>query len=145
PLPSVVEAIAKAATEINRYPDPGATRLTESLAERLDVPPGHVALGAGSVAAAAQILAAGAAAGVVVLSASRSFDAYPLLADLAGATSVTVPLRDETHDLEAMADAVTPRTRLIFVCNPNNPTGTVCRKAEIERFLDRVPEDVLVV
>jgi len=145
PLPSVVEAIAKAATEINRYPDPGATRLTEAIAERLDVPPGHVALGAGSVAVAAQILEAVAEPGVEVLYAWRSFEAYPLLADLAGATSVTVPLRDETHDLEAMADAVTPRTRLIFVCNPNNPTGTVCRKAEIERFLDRVPEDVLVV
>ena len=64
-----------------------------------------------------------------MLYAWRSFEAYPPLADLAARTSVRVPLRDETHDLAAMADAITERTRLIFVCNPNNPTGTVVRRA----------------
>ena len=80
-----------------------------------------------------------------MLYAWRSFEAYPILADLAGVTSVRVPLRDETHDLAAMADAITPRTRLIFVCNPNNPTGTVVHAAELRGFLDRVPPDCLVV
>ena len=75
----------------------------------------------------------------------RSFEAYPLLAALAGATSVQVPLRGETHDLAAMAAAVTPRTRIILVCNPNNPTGTVVAAAELSEFLDQVPGDVLVV
>jgi histidinol-phosphate aminotransferase len=75
----------------------------------------------------------------------RSFEAYPPLADLAGATSVRVPLRDETHDLAAMAAAITARTRLILVCNPNNPTGTVVREQELVRFLDQVPADCLVV
>src|SRR5262249_5647201 len=75
----------------------------------------------------------------------RSFEAYPILSDLAAATSVRVPLRDQTHDLAAMAAAITPRTRLIFVCNPNNPTGTVVGTAELEAFLDRVPADCLVV
>ena len=75
----------------------------------------------------------------------RSFEAYPTLAALAAAESVLVPLQDETHDLDAMAAAITPRTRLIFVCNPNNPTGTVVHAAELEAFLDRVPGDCLVV
>ncbi|GLW23816.1 histidinol-phosphate transaminase [Microbispora triticiradicis] len=145
PLPSVVEAVARAATEVHRYPDPGAVRLTEALAERYDVPAGHVALGAGSVAVAQQILAAVGEPGADVLYAWRSFEAYPLLADLSGARSIQVPLRDETHDLDAMADALTPETRLVFVCNPNNPTGTVNRTEELRRFLGRVPGDVTVV
>jgi len=80
-----------------------------------------------------------------VLYAWRSFEAYPILVPLTGATDVRVPLRDERHDLPAMADAITPRTRVIFVCNPNNPTGTVVHAAELEEFLDRVPPDCLVV
>ncbi|TQS24400.1 histidinol-phosphate transaminase [Microbispora hainanensis] len=145
PLPSVLEAIARAATEIHRYPDPGAVRLTETLAERLGVPFDHVALGAGSVAVAQQILEAVGEPGADVMYAWRSFEAYPLLVGLAGANTIEVPLRDETHDLDAMADAITPETRLVFVCNPNNPTGTVNRADELARFLDRVPENVLVV
>ena len=76
----------------------------------------------------------------------RSFEAYPILSDLAAADSVRVPLRGETHDLAAMAAAITPRTRLIFVCNPNNPTGTVVHTPkELDAFLERVPGDCLVV
>ncbi|ETK34680.1 histidinol-phosphate transaminase [Microbispora sp. ATCC PTA-5024] len=145
PLPSVVEAVARAAGEINRYPDPGAVRLIEALAARYGVPEEHVAVGAGSVAVTQQLLEAVGEPGAEVLYAWRAFEAYPLLTALAGATAVEVPLVDETHDLEAMADAVTPLTRLVLVCNPNNPTGTANRRAEIERFLDRVPGDVLVV
>ncbi|GLX05562.1 histidinol-phosphate transaminase [Microbispora sp. NBRC 16548] len=145
PLPSVVEAIARAATEVHRYPDPGAVRLTETLAERFGVPYDHVALGAGSVAVAQQILEAVGEPGADVVYAWRSFEAYPLLVGLSGANAVEVPLRDETHDLDAMADAITPETRLVFVCNPNNPTGTVNRADELARFLDRVPENVTVV
>ncbi|MGI5162079.1 histidinol-phosphate transaminase [Microbispora sp. CA-102843] len=145
PLPSVVEAIARAATEVHRYPDPGAVRLTETLAERFGVPYDHVALGAGSVAVAQQILEAVGEPGADVLYAWRSFEAYPLLVGLSGANAIEVPLRDETHDLDAMADAITPETRLVFVCNPNNPTGTVNRTDELTRFLDRVPENVTVV
>ncbi|OPG12745.1 histidinol-phosphate transaminase [Microbispora sp. GKU 823] len=145
PLPSVVEAIARAATEVHRYPDPGAVRLTETLAERFGVPYDHVALGAGSVAVAQQILEAVGEPGADVVYAWRSFEAYPLLVGLSGANAVEVPLRDETHDLDAMADAITPETRLVFVCNPNNPTGTVNRADELVRFLDRVPENVTVV
>jgi len=83
--------------------------------------------------------------GAEVLYAWRSFEAYPPLSDLAALTSVRVPLRDETHDLAAMAAAITPQTRLILVCNPNNPTGTVVRERELTEFLDQVPADCLVI
>ncbi|MCC5577205.1 histidinol-phosphate transaminase [Microtetraspora sp. AC03309] len=145
PLPSVREAIAEAATQIHRYPDPAAVALTEALAERFAVPYEHVALGPGSVTVAQQIFETVGEPGAEAIYAWRSFEAYPLLADLAGMTSVQVPLDDETHDLDAMAEAITDATRLIFVCNPNNPTGTVNRSAELVRFLDRVPDDVLVI
>jgi histidinol-phosphate aminotransferase len=145
PLPSVLAVIAECATSLNRYPDNGAAELTAAIASRFEVPAEHVAVGCGSVGITQQLLEAAAEPGTEVLYAWRSFEAYPCLADLAGATSVTVPLRGEAHDLPAMADAITDRTRLIFVCNPNNPTGTVVHRAELTEFLDRVPDDCLVV
>jgi len=145
PLPSVAKAIAAAASEVNWYPDNTAAELTEAISRRHDVPPAHVAFGCGSVGVAQQLLAATAEPGTEVLFAWRSFEAYPILVPLTGAADVRVPLRDETHDLAAMADAITPRTRVIFVCNPNNPTGTVVRRPELEEFLGRVPADCLVV
>ncbi|MFI6601704.1 histidinol-phosphate transaminase [Nonomuraea sp. NPDC050536] len=145
PLPSVVEAIADAARQINRYPDAGALKLTEAIAERFGVPESHIALGAGSVTVAQQLFETIGEPGAEVIYAWRSFEAYPLLADLAGVTSVKVPLKDEEHDLGAMAEAITDRTRMIFVCNPNNPTGTSIRRDDLVRFLDRVPDNVLVV
>ena len=145
PLPSVVEVIAEEAQSVNRYPDNGAHALTEAIAERFGVPARHVAVGCGSVGVTQQILEAVGEPGAEVLYAWRSFEAYPMLADLAGVTSVRVPLRDETHDLAAMADAITPRTRLVFICNPNNPTGTVVHTPGLDAFLDRVPRDCLVV
>jgi histidinol-phosphate aminotransferase len=145
PLPSVAKAIAEAAAEINWYPDNTAEALTEAIARRYDVPPAHIALGCGSVGVAQQLLAAAAEPGTEVIYAWRSFEAYPILVPLTGATDVRVPLKDETHDLAAMADAITPRTRVIFVCNPNNPTGTVVRSGEFAEFLGQVPPDCLVV
>ena len=145
PLPSVVEAIAAAAADVHRYPDNGAEALIAAISARFGVPPAHVAVGCGSVGVTQQLLAAAAEPGAEVLYAWRSFEAYPTLADLSGAASVRVPLRGEKHDLAAMAGAITERTRIVFVCNPNNPTGTVVRRAELEAFLDRVPPDCLVV
>jgi histidinol-phosphate aminotransferase len=145
PLPSVVEVIAEAARSVNRYPDNGAEALTEAIAERFAVPQAHVALGNGSVGVAQQLFEAVGEPGTEVVYAWRSFEAYPLLADLAAADSVQVPLREEAHDLAAMAAAITPRTRMILVCNPNNPTGTAVRADELTAFLDRVPADCLVV
>ncbi|NYE50317.1 histidinol-phosphate aminotransferase [Spinactinospora alkalitolerans] len=145
PLPSVLEAVSAAAADLNRYPDSGAAGLTSALARRFDVPEEHVALGAGSVGILQQLLATAAEPGAEVVYAWRSFEAYPLLVRLSGATPVQVPLREETHDLDALAAAITDRTRLVFVCNPNNPTGTAVREAELTAFLDRVPDHVLVI
>jgi histidinol-phosphate aminotransferase len=145
PLPSVVKIITETAGAVNRYPDNGAAELTEAIAGRFGVPASHIAVGCGSVGVAQQLLEAVAEPGVEVIYAWRSFEAYPYLSDLAGATSIRVALREETHDLAAMAAAITERTRLIFVCNPNNPTGTVVHRAELEDFLRQVPRDCLVV
>jgi histidinol-phosphate aminotransferase len=145
PLPSVVETITAAATQVNRYPDNGAVALTEAIAARFAVPAAHIAVGCGSVGVTQQLLEAAGEPGAEIIYAWRSFEAYPLLVDLAGATSVRVPLKDQAHDLAAMAGAITGRTRMIFICNPNNPTGTVVRHGELAAFLDRAPADCLVI
>ncbi|MGC0312403.1 histidinol-phosphate transaminase [Kitasatospora acidiphila] len=146
PLPGVLEAAVAAAGAINRYPDMAATELTEELAKRFDVPAEHIALGTGSVSVAQSLVLSTAGPGDEVIFAWRSFEAYPIITQVAGATPVQVPLTaDEAHDLDAMLAAITPHTRLIFVCNPNNPTGVAIRRAELERFLDAVPSDILVV
>ncbi|MET9710090.1 histidinol-phosphate transaminase [Nocardiopsis alba] len=145
PLPSVREAIAEAAADLNRYPDPAAEALVTRLAERLGVPEDHVALGAGSVGMLQQLLEAVGEPGTEVVYAWRSFEAYPLLVELAGVSSVKVPLKEEGHDLEAMLEAINANTRMVLICNPNNPTGTTVREAELVDFLDRVPDHVLVI
>jgi histidinol-phosphate aminotransferase len=145
PLPSVLKVIAEAAGDINRYPDNGAAELTAAVAARFSVPASHIAVGCGSVGIAQQLLEAVGDPGTEVVYGWRSFEAYPYLSDLAGAVSVRVPLRGQAHDLAAMAGAITGRTRLVFVCNPNNPTGTVVHRGELVEFLDQVPADCLVV
>jgi histidinol-phosphate aminotransferase len=146
PLPSVLDAVTREAARFNRYPDMFATGLIAAIAERFDVPSSHVATGTGSVGVLQQLIQATASEGDEVVYAWRSFEAYPIVVQISGATSVPVPLTaDEHHDLPAMADAITERTRLVLVCSPNNPTGTAVRRAELAGFLDRVPNDVLVV
>jgi histidinol-phosphate aminotransferase len=146
PLPGVLEVATAAARSFNRYPDLACSALTDELAGRLGVPQEHIATGTGSVGVAQQLVQSTAGPGDEVVYAWRSFEAYPIITRIAGATAVQVPLdAGDRHDLDAMAAAVTDRTRLVFVCNPNNPTGTAVRRAELERFLDRVPSDVVVV
>uniref|UniRef100_A0AAU2V5J5 Aromatic amino acid aminotransferase n=1 Tax=Streptomyces sp. NBC_00003 TaxID=2903608 RepID=A0AAU2V5J5_9ACTN len=146
PLPGVMESAMAAAGNFNRYPDMACTGLMNELAERFGVPLTHLATGTGSVGVAQSLIQSTSGPGDEVMYAWRSFEAYPIITQISGATSVRVPLTSgDVHDLDAMAGAITDRTRLIFVCNPNNPTGTVVRRAELERFLDRVPSDVLVV
>jgi histidinol-phosphate aminotransferase len=146
PLPRVAKAIAEAMTDVNRYPDISVGKLATRLAEKLAVPAEQVAVGCGSVALCQQLVQAMCLPGDEVVFAWRSFESYPIVSQVACATPVRVPLdAGHTHDLEAMAAAVTSRTRMVFVCNPNNPTGTANRRAELDRFLDAVPSDVLVV
>lgn len=145
PLPGVLEAM-QSATSLNRYPDASAARLRERLADRFGVDAGAVHIGAGSVSILAQLVQATAGPGDEVVYAWRSFEAYPWLAVVSGATPVQVPLTDDArHDLQAMAAAVTDRTRAVIVCSPNNPTGPVVRQDEFDAFVDTVPSDVLVI
>ena len=145
PLPGVEAAIADAASAINRYPDFGSEQLTESLAQWLLVDSTQLTLGTGSVAVLSQVITAMAGRGDEVVFPWRSFEAYPILVQLSGASAVRVPLRhDHTHDLGAMTAAITERTRVVLVCTPNNPTGTTVKRADLERFLDDVPPSVLV-
>ncbi|NDK91439.1 histidinol-phosphate transaminase [Gordonia desulfuricans] len=145
PLPSVMEAITAAASSVNRYPDNGMVELTTELAKNLDVSPEEIQVGCGSVILCQNLILTTCRPGDEVLFGWRSFETYPLATQLIGATAVRVPLTaDDVHDLPAMARAITDRTRLIFVCNPNNPTGTVATAAELRAFLEQVPADVVV-
>jgi histidinol-phosphate aminotransferase len=144
PPPGVLEAVAAAVISANRYPDFHGTVLVRELAAQYGLPEDSVALGAGSVSLLQMLFQAIAEPGAEVVHAWRSFELYPVLADLASVHTRAVPLAGEVHDLRAMADAVTTRTRMVIVCNPNNPTGTVATHAEFAEFLDRVPPDCVV-
>ena len=146
PLPKVLDAIAEAAVGVNRYPDMATTALRDRIATDAGITPHAVAVGPGSVGVLAQLIAATCDQGDEVVFAWRSFEAYPILCQIAGAVPVRVPLTsDERHDLAAMAAAITVRTRAVLLCSPNNPTGTAISEAELVDFLDRVPSRVLVV
>jgi histidinol-phosphate aminotransferase len=144
PLPYVIDRIASAAQFANRYPDNGSSELTAALAERHGVDPARVAVGCGSVSLCTQLVQAVADADEEVMYAWRSFEAYPIITAVSGASALQVPLREQVHDLDAMAERVTGKTRLIFVCNPNNPTGTTVERDALVAFLHQVPEDVVV-
>lgn len=146
PLPSVLKVVQDAATRINRYPDMAVTALTAALAQRLGVPPEHIATGTGSVGVLGQIIQATCDPGDEVVYAWRSFEAYPIVTALAGAESVQVGLDEHArHRMDAMLAAVSDRTKVVLVCTPNNPTGPIVTHRELHRFLERVPPRVLVV
>lgn len=145
PLPSVLDAIITAAGSANRYPDNGMVELTANLAKKLGVTEDQVQVGCGSVALCQNLITITSGPGDEVLFAWRSFESYPLATRVTGATPVQVPLTpDLVHDLPAMVAAITDRTRLIFVCNPNNPTGTVVEADALREFLHAVPSDIIV-
>lgn len=145
PLPSVVAVLAQQ-TPMNRYPDATAGALRARLGERYGVDADAVHVASGSVSILYQFVLAAASVGDEVIYAWRSFEAYPGLPLIAGATGVPVPLTTGAkHDLDAMADAVTDRTRVIIVCTPNNPTGPIITSAEFAAFVARVPADVLIL
>ena len=145
PIDAILQAISE--SSINRYPDGSASAVRARIAQRHGVDVQSVHVGAGSVAILAQLIQAAAGSGDEVVYAWRSFEAYPGLVTVAGATSVTVPIdeSDGSHDLAAMAAAVTVRTRLILVCSPNNPTGAAVSADAFADFMGTVPRNVLVV
>ncbi|MFC7456638.1 histidinol-phosphate transaminase [Brachybacterium sp. GCM10030267] len=145
PLPAVRDAVVAAMDEANRYPDMAAYALREALGAKHGVDPSQIALSTGSVAVSGDLVRALVGEGDEVVYAWRSFEAYPILVGSHGGTPVQVPLTAEhEHDLESMAAAVTDRTRLVILCTPNNPTGPSLSTEQIEGFLARVPEHVVV-
>ena len=145
PLASVVSAISGAAAEVNRYPDPACTDLRAELAQRFDLPEDHITVGAGSVTFIQALFAATIEPGASIVYPWRSFELYSVLADLAGFSSVRVPLTSDRHDLDAMAAAVDDRTRLVMICNPNNPTSTAVSPDDLDRFLGSLPPTCVVL
>jgi histidinol-phosphate aminotransferase len=146
PLPAVIDIVQSGALRMNRYPDISAIGLREAIAAFVGVSAPEVAVGPGSVGVLQQILVSVCDAGDEVVFAWRSFEAYPILASLAGASPVPVPLdAQEGHDLDAMLAAITPRTKVVLICSPNNPTGVAIGHEPLAAFLAAVPPGVLVV
>ena len=145
PFPAALEAMAEVARELNRYPDGGVYRLNEALAARHGVAFEQIAVGAGADGCLDMLSQATLDPGDEVVCCWPSFPSYVIYARKQGAAAVTVPLREQRYDLDALVDATTPRTKLVCICHPNNPTGTMNTKEELDRLFDRVPEHVLVV
>lgn len=145
PGPSVHAAIARGATTLSRYPDGSGYRLKHVLAQHLRVRPEQISLGNGSNDVLELIARVALSPGCEGIVSAHAFVVYPLAVIAHGGTLVTVPARNWTHDLGAMADAVTKATRIVFVANPNNPTGTWVGRRELTAFLDRMPEHVITV
>jgi histidinol-phosphate aminotransferase len=146
PLPGIMAAAVQAASQMNRYPDMGCTALYAALSAKLGVATEQLAAGTGSVAVLYHLLQAFCDPGDQVVYAWRSFEAYPIAVSVPGAESVQVPLTsDARHDLDAMAAAVTDRTKVVVACTPNNPTGPALTHTELAAFVAKVPARVLVV
>ena len=143
--PSAKIALAENIDEMHRYPDAGAWELRQKLSEKLNVKPEQLIFGAGSNEILVFIAQLFMRKGHSVVASAYAFVIYKILSGMMGADFIEVPTKDFQHDLDAMADAIRPDTAVVFVCNPNNPTGTLVTQAEIEAFMARVPEDVLVV
>jgi len=146
PLPGVVERAVEAVGTINRYPDMGVSALHAAIADKLGVDVARIASGTGSVAVLYHLLQAMCIEGDEVVYSWRSFEAYPIAVGLTGATSIQVPLTAEArHDLDAMLAAITPATKVVIVCTPNNPTGPAVGGEELRRFIEAVPAHIVVV
>ena len=146
PLPEVMEATAIAVAQMNRYPDMGNVAMTIALSERLGVPGDQLAFSTGSVAVLYHLLQATCEAGDEVIFAWRSFEAYPIAVAITGATPVPVPLGPgAVHDLAAMRAAITPATKAIMLCTPNNPTGPVLRQSDVIDFVSSVDDHIMIV
>ncbi len=145
PSPQALEAIRGAFDELTRYPDGNGFLLKQALADRLGVSTSMITLGNGSNDILELITRAFVSPQHEVVFSEHAFAVYPIVTQAVGARPVVVPARDWGHDLDAMAAAITPATRLVFIANPNNPTGTWIERPALERFLAKVPEDVIVV
>ncbi len=145
PFPAALEALERAARELNRYPDGGGFALRNALAERHGVPSAQIALGAGADGVIDTVTQATLDPGDELVCGWPSFPSYVIYAKRLGAVPITVPLRDYRYDLDALLGAITPRTKLVCIAHPNNPTGTMNSRAELDRYMDEVPGHVLTV
>jgi histidinol-phosphate aminotransferase len=145
PFPAALEALARSASSLNRYPDGGAFHLRQALAARHGVVAEQIVTGAGADALIGHLSVAALAPGDEIVTGWPSFISYVLDALKVGGVPVRVPLRDDRLDLEAVLAAITPRTKLVYVATPNNPTGTMTGRAELDDFFERVPAHVLTV
>jgi histidinol-phosphate aminotransferase len=145
PFPAALEAMERAAHELNRYPDGGAYRLRATLAERYDVAFEQVTVGSGADGVIDCVSQAFLGAGDEIVCGWPSFPSYVIDAVKLGAVPVRVPLTDNTYDLDALLEAITPRTKVVYLCNPNNPTGTMNTRPQVDAYFERVPDHVLTV
>jgi histidinol-phosphate aminotransferase len=145
PFPEALEALERSAGQLNRYPDGGAYRLRAALAERHAVRFEEIAIGSGADGLIDGISQAVLNEGDRIVCGWPSFPSYAIYARKLGAEPVQVPLRDDRYDLDALLDAITERTKLVYVCHPNNPTGTMNPRAELDAYFERVPDHVLTV
>ena len=146
PHPEVLEAVQRELSTLNRYPDPARTRLRRALADRFDLSPARITVGNGSVDLLLALADALLEPGAELVYAWPSFSMYPHMAASSGARAIAVPLDDEwRHDLDAMAAEVTGATRMVLICNPNNPTATALPAEAIDAFVASIPRHVLVV
>lgn len=143
--PKAVRAMKKACTEMHRYPDGGAYYLRQRISQHYGFPPDHFIFGCGSNEIIEFIGHSFLYPGVSAVMSEKAFVIYKIICGMFGAEAIEVPMKGLTHDLKAMLGAIRPDTRVVFVCNPNNPTGTMVREKEVAAFMEKVPENVLVV
>lgn len=145
PPPSVQKAIAEANVNLNRYPDAGGLMLKTKLAEKYDLKPENVCLGAGSESILGSIMKAFLHGDEELLTSQGTFIGLYVLANAKGAKLHTVPLKDYSFDLDAILQAINSRTKIIYLCNPNNPSGTIFTRDQFEKFIAKVPQNILVI
>ncbi len=145
PSPKAVEAAQQVLNRLHRYPDGSGFYLKQKLSQRLGIRPEQIVLGNGSNDIIDFLIRVFVRPGMQVISSEPSFLVYRKMVQVAGGENVVIPLKDFSHDLAAIADAVTPATRLIFMDNPNNPCGSVIRQQDFDSMLDRLPDHVLVI
>ncbi len=144
PSPKAVAAVKKALEGLNRYPDGSGYYLSQALSKKFNVDISQIILGNGSNELIELAIRTFVQPGNEVISAEQSFVVYRMVTQAVGGTNIIVPMKDDRHDLDAMADRITDKTKLIFVANPNNPTGTMNTQAEMDRLMNRVPDHVIV-
>lgn len=145
PSPRALEAVRSCAATLHRYPDGSGRALREAIARKWGVASEQVVLGNGTNEILELACRAYLSAGDEAVFAEPTFSLYRLFVETPGGRSIVVPLKEGVHDLETMAARCTPGTRLVFVCNPNNPTGTIVRQGDVERFLGRLPEETITI